>query len=275
MTKKADLTPLPAATVTLVRDTDGGLEVLMMQRNLQSVFVPGMYVFPGGALDGDDDAAEIQALSASLSDEQASRTLGIASGGLAYWVAAIRESFEEAGLLIAYDSAGRLVALDQAAAIERFRRHRDELNAGARSMVKILHDEGLALAADQLVYFSHWITPVSAPRRYDTRFFVAASPPEQVPLHDNTETISHVWVRPAVALDRHRRDDFKMRTPTSRTLEEFAAYDTVDALMRAMRAKRDIPAILPRIGKDGGRLMPGEPGYADAAAADGQNKWKI
>ena len=269
----ADITPVPSATVTLIRDAGAGVEVLMMQRNLKSVFVPGMYVFPGGALDAADSAPEICELSSGIDDARASSTLEVASCGLAYWAAAIRESFEEAGLLIAYDEKERMVALDTPGQIERFRQHRHALNQGSCGLLEILRTERLKLAADQLVYFSHWITPVSAPRRYDTRFFVAMAPPEQVPLHDNTETISHVWVRPGEALSRHRRDDFKMRFPTIRTLEEFAAYDTADSLMKAMRAKRNIPTILPRIGKEGGRVLPGEPGYAETETQEGQ--WKV
>ena len=271
----AEMKPVPSATVTLVRDTDDGLEVLMMQRNLKSVFVPGMYVFPGGAVDAADSAPEICELSSGIDDARASHMLSVASAGLAYWVAAIRESFEEAGLLIAYDAQGRLVTLDEPGLIERYRRHRHELNQGTRGMLEILRAEGLTLAVDQLVYFSHWITPAGAPRRYDTRFFVAAMPPAQAPLHDNHETISHVWVRPGAALERHGKDEFKMRFPTVRTLKEFAAYESVDALMQAMRAKRDIPTILPKISKEGGRILPGDPGYEETAAREGSGKWKI
>ena len=260
----AEITPVPSATVTLIRDSSAGLEVLLMQRNLKSVFVPGMYVFPGGAVDDADSSAEICGLSSGIDDTKASSTLQVANCGLAYWAAAIREAFEEAGLLLAYDENDRIVALNTQESIERFRAHRHALNHGACGLLEILRAERLKLAADQLVYFSHWITPTSQPRRYDTRFFAAVAPPDQVPLHDNTETISHVWVRPGEALDRHREGDFKMRFPTVRTLEEFAAYDTVDALMKAMRAKRHIPTILPRVPKEGGRVLPGEPGYDEA-----------
>ncbi len=271
----AEITPVPSATVTLVRDTDAGIEVLMMQRNLKSVFVPGMYVFPGGAIDPADSAPELTELSSGLDDAGASSALGVASAGLAYWAAAIRESFEEAGLLIAYDETGALVALDEPQLVERFCRHRDALNQGTRGLLEILRAERLRLAVDQLVYFSHWITPVSAPRRYDTRFFVAVAPPAQTPLHDDHETISHVWVRPRDALDRHGKDEFKMRFPTARTLEEFAAYSSADALMRAMRAKRNIPAILPHISRKGARLLPGEPGYAETVTPKARGQWKI
>jgi 8-oxo-dGTP pyrophosphatase MutT (NUDIX family) len=238
----------------------------MMQRNLKSVFVPGMYVFPGGAIDAEDHASEMQALCPRMTDAAASAALNIERGGLAYWVAVIRESFEEAGLLIAYDAAGRLVTLDAPDLVERYRSHRHELNQGRRGLLEVLRAERLTLAVDQLVYFSHWITPAPSPRRYDTRFFVGVAPPAQAPLHDNLETISHVWVRPRQALEQHKKGEFKMRFPTARTLEEFALYDSVGALMAAMHAKRDIPTILPRVNARGTRVLPGEPGYEEAPA---------
>lgn len=269
------LVPLPAATVTLVRDSLSGPEVLMMQRNLKSKFVPGAYIFPGGALDAEDDAPALQALCAGVADAEANRMLGIPGGGLAYWAAAIRESFEEAGVLVAYDGEKRVIALDDPAQAEKFRRHRHVLNAGERSFIDIMREEGLTLAADQLVYFSHWITPVSAPRRYDTRFFIAAAPPAQEPLHDNHETISHLWVRPAEALDRYRNNQFTMRLPTIRTLEELAAYDSVSTLLHAMRHKKDIDSHLPRLNRDGHYLVPGDAGYDDTKSVEQQGLWKL
>ncbi len=270
-----EIIPLPAATVTLVRDSAQGPEVLMMRRNFKSGFLPGTYLFPGGALDEADDTPELQAIGSGFSDAEASRALGLASGGLAYWAAAIRESFEEAGILVAYDDSRQMVALDHPDRAECFRLHRHALNAGERGFIEIMCDEGLTLAADQLVYFSHWITPVSAPRRYDTRFFVAVAPPAQEPLHDNLETISHLWVRPAGALDLHHDNRFDMRLPTVRTLEEFAAYDNVDTLMHGMRNKRDIDANLPRITKRGSYLLPGDPGYGEVTSAESKGQWKI
>ena len=261
----AEITPVPSATVLLVREAADDFEVLMMERNAKSVFVPGMYVFPGGAIDEEDHAADVQALCPRMTDAEASATLGVERGGLAYWVAVIRESFEEAGLLIAYDAMGRLVALDEPALVERYRSHRHELNQGTRGLLEVLRAESLTLAVDQLVYFSHWITPAPSPRRYNTRFFVAVAPPAQAPLHDDVETVSHVWVSPRQALEQHKKGEFKMRFPTARTLEEFAKYDSIAALMQAMRAKRNIPT-LPRMNANGTRLLPGDPGYEEARA---------
>ena len=264
---------MPSATVTLVRDARHGFEVLMMERNLKSVFVPGNYVYPGGALDAQDAAPDAFAICAGLDDARASARLGVASGGLAYWVAAIRESFEEAGLLLAYDSGGGLVEFIREEVIERFSAHRRAVDEGSRTLAAIVREEGLRIAADHLVYFSHWITPVGGPRRYDTRFFIAEAPSAQAPLHDNRETISHVWIHPGAALDRHRAGSFKMRTPTVRTMEWFAGYDSAGSLIKAMRAQKNVPLVQPRIGRDGRRLLPGEAGYEEAIGG-GQGRWQ-
>ncbi len=268
-----EITPVPAATVTLVRDAGRGLEVLMMERSLQSAFVPGNYVYPGGAVDAQDAAPDASGLCAGLDDARASALLGVASGGLAYWVAAIRESFEEAGLLLACDPRGGIVELIRDDVIERFSAHRRAVDEGSRSLAAIVREEGLRIAADRMVYFSHWITPVGGPRRYDTRFFIAEAPGAQTPLHDNRETISSVWIHPGAALDRHRAGEFKMRTPTVRTLEMFAAYDNCGSLIEAMRAQKNVTAIQPRIGRDGRRLLPGEAGYEEAVGK-GRGKWQ-
>jgi 8-oxo-dGTP pyrophosphatase MutT (NUDIX family) len=269
-----EVVPKASATVTLVRDVSGGIEVLMMRRNLQSGFVPGMYVFPGGALDAEDLAFRDNALCACLDDAAASSALGLACDGIAYWAAAIREAFEECGLLLAYDATGRMIEFTDAALAARFAEHRRQLNEGVLDFAALLAGEGLRLAADQLTYFSNWITPVGAPRRYDTRFFVARAPAGQEPMHDERETIDAVWMRPQEALDRHAQGKLEMRTPTVRTLEAFSAHGTVDALITALSKLRDVRAMLPRIAKDGRRVLPGEPGYEEAGTAEGAGRWQ-
>ena len=262
------LTPRPAATVTLVREAQKGqgFEVLMMQRSFQAVFVPGAYVFPGGALDLQDSSDDIAALCSGLTDAEASRRLGVASGGLAYWVAAIRESFEEAGILFACNATGEMVTLNDDASAQRFHGYRGLVEQGEHTLAAMLRDEGLHLPLQHMAYFSHWITPPGGKRRYDTRFFVAVAPAAQRPLHDNRETINHLWVRPAHALDLHRQGQFAMLTPTVNTLRFLAEHGSIDALMACARALKDIPVTAPRIDKDGRRLLPGMPGYEEAAA---------
>ena len=266
----AHLIPRPAATVTLVRDAPGGFEVLMMQRNFQSVFMPGMHVFPGGAVDPHDSSADIAALCSGLDDVDASRKLGISSGGLAYWVAAIRESFEEAGILLACNDTGEIVTLDDAVRAERFHAYRSRVEHGEHPLSDMLKHEGLQLPLQRITYFSHWITPVGAPRRYDTRFFVAHAPESQKPLHDNRETINHVWVRPGEALSLNKQKKFDMRTPTVHTLRLFAEHDNVASLIERMQALGDIPVIEPRIAKNGRRLLPGAAGYEEAGTEAGR-----
>lgn len=258
------VTPMPSATVTIVRDAHGGIEVLMMRRNLKSGFVPGMHVFPGGGVDDTDFLFKNNNLCNCLDDAAASAVLGIGCDGLAYWAAAIREAFEESGLLLAQDRSGAALSLADAATAQRFAEHRRQLNAGSTAFPQLLQQEELQLAADRLTYFAHWITPVGLPRRYDTRFFMAEAPEGQEPLQDEQETIGAAWVSPGEALSRHRRGEFEMRTPTVRTLEDFADYDSVASLRRGLAARRDVPVLLPRIAADGRRILPGEPGYEEA-----------
>jgi len=274
MTGRAEVTPLPAATIALVRDARDGLEVLMLQRSFRSGFMPGVHVFPGGGLDPGDASDEAHERSAGPADPEASRILGIERGGLAYFIAAIRESFEEVGILLAYGNGGGMVDLYGEGA-ERYRAHRRALDQGHRGLGEIARAENLRLATDQLVYFSHWITPVGAPRRYDTRFFFAVAPRHQEAEHDNREAIAHVWLRPAEALDRYRREEIKLRTPTLKTLQRFAEFAAVDSLTAALRAETAIPALLPHISKDGRTLLPGDPGYEEAGEAESRGQWRV
>lgn len=270
-----EIIPLPASTVVLVRDSGQGLETLLMQRNHNSGFMAGMHLFPGGGLDAADASGDAVGLCAGLDDAAASRMLGVDRGGLAYWVAAIRESFEEAGVLLAYDGNGDMMMFDRPDRIAHFSGHRRALNAGEIEFNLLLRKEGLRAAVDQLQYFSRWITPEGAPRRYDTRFFVAQAPAAQNALHDNFELIGHAWMNPGAALDKFRSGELKMRTPTVKTLEQFSAYASSQSLLTAMRAQRDIPALLPRIARNGERLLPGDPGYEAAASSQGQGKWQM
>ena len=272
---RAVVPALPAATVTVVRDAGGSIEVLMMRRNLKSGFVPGMYVFPGGGLDRADLSFKNNGLCNCLEDHAASAALGLGCDGIGYWAAAIREAFEEAGLLLARDARGQPLAFSEAATQQRFDEHRRRLNAGELEFADLLRKEGLQLAADQLTYFAHWITPVTAPRRYDTRFFMAEAPAGQEPLHDDHETIAATWISPAEALSLHARGTFEMRTPTVRTLETFAACDTVASLRRSLATVQgNVQALMPRIAKNGQRLLPGEPGYEEAGTAEGAGAWQ-
>ena len=264
-TENPDEVPVrDAATVMLVRDGDAGVEVFMLRRNLQSDFVGGAYVFPGGAVDPEDSMADLEALCVGRSDDSASNALGIASGGLAYWVAAIRESFEEAGLLLAVDGAGDPVRFDDETVNDRYRLHREHVDSSQRSLLDICREEGIRLVTDRIHYFSRWVTPLGAPRRYDTRFFIAHPPPGQVPVHDDREVIANLWIRPQEALERHAAGEFQLIFPTVRSLEALTRFDSAEAIVAHAASIADVEPVLPTMvdGEHGLRiLLPGDEVY--------------
>jgi glyoxylase-like metal-dependent hydrolase (beta-lactamase superfamily II)/8-oxo-dGTP pyrophosphatase MutT (NUDIX family) len=263
--------PRPAATLILVRDSAGGIEVLMLQRSQKARFAAGAFVFPGGVIDPADSGGELAALCAGIDDAAASRELDLERGGLAYRIGAIRECFEEAGLIFACDADGVLVEIVAPDAVEEFTALRRQVNAGDLRFAAICGLRDLRLAADRLAYLSHWITPVDRPLRYDTRFFVAIAPPAQLPLHDGRETTAQVWIDPADALERHRRGEFELRFPTMKTLELLARFANTAALMGHARSTRVEAPVVPRLasGRAGQRLLGSDDfAYAEVGKLD-------
>jgi 8-oxo-dGTP pyrophosphatase MutT (NUDIX family) len=222
----------PAATVLLLRDGTQGLEVLLLRRTTDAVFSPGAHVFPGGAVDDADGAPAVAKWCGGFSDVAASAALGVEHGGLAYYVAAIRECFEEAGVLLARHAAdGTPVRLHDEAIASRFREHRRGVHGGTLAMADLCAAEALALSVDALLPFGHWITPPGGPRRYDTRFFITTAPGDQEPAHDEQETTAHGWHRPIDILAAHRRGEVDLILPTQRTLELIADGRDVDGVL--------------------------------------------
>lgn len=256
-----NLPPRPAATVLTLRDAPEGYEILMMRRNVASDFVGGAYVFPGGAVDPDD--ARASSLVLGLSDEEASSRLGLASGGLAYYVAGLRELFEEAGLLRACDPAGNPVNLEgpsgsRAAAI------RERLNQRDGDFLGMLGEEGFRLDLRDVEYLAHWITPVGSPRRYDTRFFVTTAPDRQVAVHDDGETVAERWLRPRDALGAHGRGEMAMLLPTIRNLQAIAGFDSAGEVLAYTRSLTSIAAVEPQLVERDGVVIavtPGDEGF--------------
>ena len=218
----------PAATLMLVRDGADGIEVLMLRRNPHAVFAADAWVFPGGAVDPSD--AEVPGV-LGLTESDASATMGVSSGGLAYFVAAARECFEEAGILLARHADGGAV-LDTTSEVDaaRFARHRRDLLAGRRSLAGMLAAEDLVLDLSGMAYVSHWVTPPGPPRRFDTRFFLALTPPGQAASHDTSETVESVWTTPASALERRAAGEIHLVFPTIRNLEALAGFRTAAEL---------------------------------------------
>jgi hypothetical protein len=191
--------------------------------------------------------------------------LGIGTGGLAYWVAVVRETFEEAGLLLARREGGPDLLAGDVGEEARFATERKAVNEGTRRFLDLCRDERLQLSVGDIHYFAHWITPRGAPRRYDTRFFVAAAPPGQIAAHDAGETIAEVWISPHDALARHRAGEIEIIFPTIRNLQAIGRFATSRGLLEAAAAaSNSVPAIEPRVVPDGNGMrivLPGDPAY--------------
>ena len=223
-------------------------------------------MFPGGIVDANDRAARLACV--GLDDAEASRRLGLDQGGLDFWIAAIRECFEESGLLFGYGADGRLVDLDGADA-GRLAAWRGALHRRERTIAALCESENIGLAVDRLVYLSHWLTPLGRAKRYDTRFFIAAAPSAQTALFDGTEMVEQLWIAPAEALAR--KSSLKLLTPTQKTLEVVSRFEDVSTLMAWAAAPRTVPLMMPRVGtgSDGLRpVLPDEPSWAELGRID-------
>ena len=247
-------TPRPSATVLLVRDAERGLEVFMVERHHQIDFATGALVFPGGQVDpADADAGLALRCTGGTAFDESARALR---------VAAVRETFEEAGVLLARrrDDAG-LVDADTLRGIEQ--RHRAALNAGERSLAEIVRSEDLELALDLLVPFAHWITPVFMPKRFDTWFFVAAAPVDQVALHDGHESVDSLWLTPAEAEAERSAGRRTIIFPTLLNLRKLGRGRTVAAALENARSQ-PIVTVLPRVeqrGETPTMVLPEAAGY--------------
>jgi len=248
--------PRPAATVVLLRDplaggppdekidpaagqSHGGSglpapEVLLLRRHRSSGFVPGAYVFPGGAVD-EADAAPLASATSPGSEPDVPP---------AYRVAAVREVYEETGVLLARDGAGRMAP--DAASEPRLARWREQLLSGRATLAQVLEAEGLALDLAALVCCAHWITPLAEPRRFDTRFFLARLPAGGQATADAREMTDEVWLTPAAALRRFQQGALPMVFPTVKMLEALAEFGSVEEALAAYR-DRPVKTILPRL----------------------------
>ena len=268
---RADSIPVrPAATVMLVRDGDEGLEVFMMQRTMSAAFARGAYVFPGGKVDDADHAEVFEPICDGLDDDMASARLGLDHGGLAWLVAAVREVFEEAGVLLARPTDSTdVVDLDDPLVAARYNDARHAVHEGELSFADFCADEGLLLLVDRMQFVDHWITPLGEKRRFDTRFLIAAAPPAQHPLHDDKETIDSLWVRPAEALQLWRDGELQMLPPTLASLNFLAGHETAVDAVAAAEESGVPPTVLPKMivdsdGRITGIIRPGQDGYDDA-----------
>ena len=237
-----------AATVVLLRETekpDGnrGIEVYITKRHQSLEFVGGFHVFPGGKMDRQDLEPGNLERCKGLSPEDAQKILVNSpdpSKSLAYWITAIRELFEEAGILLAYNKEGELIDFKDKELRDKFSSFRRLIHGEKFTMGEMMVKEDLFYAVDSLLYLSHWITPEFSPRRFDTRFFIARLPEEQSPQHYEDEITESAWAEPTQALLRWEKGEMSMIMPTLATLKSLTRFKTLADLFNAYKP-RNIP----------------------------------
>jgi len=248
--------PRPASTILLLRDSPKQeIEVFMMVRHYEIDFNSGALVFPGGSVDKGDreiiGRPELYGGGAGLDETE-----------LSFRIAAIRETFEESGILLARPRQSDAV-VDAIRAGEIEARHRAELCEGKISFQQVLADNGMVLALDLLQPYAHWITPEGMPKRFDTWFFLAAAPPEQVGAHDGRESTDSIWLSPREALAGGDSGRFKLPFPTTRNLIRLGKQPSVKAALDDISG-RPIVTVMPVMTRlNGGRQLriPLEAGY--------------
>ena len=249
----------PAATIVVIREQNEALEILMLRRSADVAAASGAYVFPGGGVDDVDAEVVARRLVSGRDDASADRRLDLDRGALTYYCAALRELFEEAGILLVVDARGERVELRAPELVA----WREELAGSRVAWSDLLAREGLRLAVGELHYMAHWVTPVTRPRQYDTRFFVARAPAGQLARADGVETIEHVWVTADEALRRLGAAEWHMLVPTVHTLSALAPMRRVEEVLRHF-ATSPVRRTQPREIERDGRLVvviPGEEGY--------------
>jgi len=239
---KTPAEPRLSATILMLRDAASGPpEVLMVKRHYQIDFAAGALVFPGGKASADDARADWDAFTDGDYGpvQQDAR------------IAAVREAFEESGLLLARHASARGpgAPLVDAEVADKLAPHRSAVDKGEMSFLELIRDNGLVLALDSLVHFGHWITPIMMPKRFDTHFYIAPAPLKQVAAHDGRETTDAVWLSAEEALAQEADGRATIIFPTRMNLKRLAlATSTADALSRF--GAMDVPTILPRPGKN-------------------------
>jgi len=250
-----DVTPRPAATVLMLRDGADAPEIFMVRRHEGSGAFRGAHVFPGGRVDEHDASSADSSWCDGLDHARGQIADLPAADAVAYHVAAVRELFEEAGVLLARDRTGHFVSLAGDDVHRRFTDHRRAVHAHRETLRGIVEREGLRLALDALIRYAHWVTPPVEGRRFDTRFFVARAPARQTPAHDETETTESVWITADAAIQSAERREIVLPPPTWTTLRELQGSRSVAAILESA-AKRVVTRAEPELViENGDRLL--------------------
>jgi 8-oxo-dGTP pyrophosphatase MutT (NUDIX family) len=257
--------PKDSATVILVRQPHGKtLEVFLARRHVRQSFMAGAFVFPGGQLEAADADFALTKLISVKDDFQPQSLLQdnalTEKMALSFFVCAIRETFEETGVLFAHTKSDHLIDFDNAIIKSRFAAYRQSLNLGNITLPEIARQEELILMPVLLIPYSHWITPEILPKRFSTRFFLAELPQGQSATTDSDELTSSLWVTPHDALQMYTDGKIALMPPTLKTIEEMAKFISLDELFAAAR-NRSIYPIMPQPMKNG-LMLPHDPEYS-------------
>ena len=254
-------TPIkPAATVILMREAEeSGFEIFIVKRSSRSSF-GSLYVFPGGKLDPEDTERDLYAYCEGMNDEEASARLGIENDGLSFWIACIRECFEETGVLLTNPSDSLIQEYEKLSSL------RKQLNNKEISFKNICISESLRLGTNNIVPCAHWITPAIEPKRFDTRFFLAKVNAKQLASHDGFELTESFWIKPKDALVKLNEGKMNMILPTISNIEQLAEFSSAFEAFNYFKGlgNNAIKSILPKFVKQDGKwigFLPGEKGY--------------
>ena len=235
----------PAATVIVIREASPSYEIFMLKRTSKASFASDMFVFPGGRVDGDDHLHKYDAYRHGPTKAQNLQVKALGEVWRGFWIAAIRETFEEAGLLLAYDQHGDMISFANDDVHARFSAYRDPLHDGELSLLDVCERESLRLAVDHVHFYNRFITPIGRPRRFDTRFFIASAPESQRGTHDAQETVDSIWITPQDALARHADGSFGLMNVTRIQLEWLAEYANKQAVLDMSTANTLFPVRRP------------------------------
>jgi 8-oxo-dGTP pyrophosphatase MutT (NUDIX family) len=258
---------LDASTVMVLREADDGFQVFMVRRHSGNEFLADRYVYPGGKLDDEDctpDAAEhVEGMTPEDARQRLDEDIDPYKA-LGLFLAGVRETFEESGLLLARraDEHNFIDLTSDPDVAETFSTYREQLQTGDISLSEVAEREDLVFPMQWLGYFAHWITPFIESKRFDTRFFVCLAPTHQAPLHDELETTDGLWLTPREALRRSRGDDFLLAPPTLRTLQQIADFDSARHALDFARSHVP-PTILPHMEMNDDEVLLFLPGDSD------------
>jgi len=270
--KNEHMAPLDAATVILLRETPAAnpFELLLMRRHAKQSFMGKAFVYPGGQLDPADCTPGLAVFASGITAEDVKQRLNEPDlpneKALGLLFAAVRETFEESGVLLARSTSGKDIDFNDQKIRERFAEYRTMIHQQEMTLEDLAEKEGLFFKLKDLIPFAHWVTPEAERKRFDTRFFMARMPFGQEPVHDSREMTETLWTTPGKAFSKHDAGEILLMPPTLKTIDEMAGRSSVAELL-SWASSTTIRTIMPQISSDGDSIIikfPHDPEYTNA-----------